>query len=60
MFIDQVQVFSGESAHNFPCVLMHVRQPLTLPSEGSEDVGRVDEHDENGIIVNTHMIMAKL
>lgn len=56
MFIDKIQVFSGETAHDKPCILMHVSRQMA-PNEGDVEA---EEEDSRRQVLNEHVVRAKI
>jgi hypothetical protein len=53
MFIDKIQVFRGETKAELPCILMHLRQPLSRSAE-------VERRDKGSGGLRVHTFRANL
>jgi len=53
MYLDKIQVFQGETKAELPCILIHVKQPL---SQGTE----VERRGTANVTVREHVFRAKL
>jgi hypothetical protein len=66
MFIDKIQVFQGETKAELPCLLIHVRQPLSGSEEMQGRDGRlritseVYQREASEHIVRVHTFRANL
>jgi hypothetical protein len=66
MFIDQIQVFQGETKAELPCILMHVKQPLGQSAgvqrreAGPNMTSEVQWHDDGKHILRVHTFRANL
>ncbi|KAH4041100.1 hypothetical protein HBI55_016780 [Parastagonospora nodorum] len=66
MFIEQIQVFQGETKAELPCILMHVKQPLGQSAgvkrreAGPNMTSEVQWHDDGKHILRVHTFRANL